>query len=98
MNRDFLERLYARRRFGMRLGLEAMQALLARLGNPEAGLAAVPGSSFFKDFEDRFIRFHFAKRDETLREAGDRLLRLRGLWEESGQRAESGVKKAGKQY
>lgn len=41
MNRDFLERLYARRRFGMRLGLEAMQALLARLGNPEAGLAAV---------------------------------------------------------
>ncbi|MEI8243935.1 MAG: Mur ligase family protein [bacterium] len=41
MTHDFLERLYARRRFGMRPGLETMQALLARLGSPEAGLAAV---------------------------------------------------------
>ena len=41
MTNSFLERLYARRRFGMRPGLETMQALLAQLGNPEAGLAAV---------------------------------------------------------
>lgn len=41
MTHEFLERLYARRRFGMRPGLDAMQALLAQLGNPEAGLAAV---------------------------------------------------------
>ncbi len=41
MTHSFLERLYARRRFGMRPGLETMQALLARLGNPEAGLAVV---------------------------------------------------------
>jgi aspartate/methionine/tyrosine aminotransferase len=46
----------------------------------EAGLAAVPGSSFFKDFEDRFIRFHFAKKDETLRAAGEKLLELRARW------------------
>jgi aspartate/methionine/tyrosine aminotransferase len=49
----------------------------------EAGLAAVPGSSFFKDFEDRFIRFHFAKKDETLRAAGERLLELKARWAES---------------
>ncbi len=52
----------------------------------KAGLAAVPGSSFFKDFGDRYIRFHFAKRDETLIEAGERILALKQRWEESGQR------------
>ena len=41
MTNNCLERLYARRRFGMRPGLETLQALLARLGNPEAGLAVV---------------------------------------------------------
>ena len=30
------------------------------------GVAAVPGSSFFKEEENRYIRFHFAKKDETL--------------------------------
>ena len=29
------------------------------------GVAAVPGSSFFKEKENRYIRFHFAKKDET---------------------------------
>lgn len=52
----------------------------------EAGVAAVPGSSFFKDFEDRFIRFHFAKKDETLHEAGARLLGLREAWEAAARR------------
>lgn len=51
-----------------------------------AGLAAVPGSSFFKDFEDRFIRFHFAKKDETLVAAGEKLLELKDRWEKSGHR------------
>ena len=41
MTHDFLERLYARRRFGMRPGLETMRALLARLENPESGLAVI---------------------------------------------------------
>lgn len=41
MTTPSLERLYVRRRFGMRPGLESMQALLAKLGHPEAGLAAV---------------------------------------------------------
>jgi len=44
----------------------------------EAGVAAVPGSSFFHESEKRFIRFHFAKREETLRAAGERLMSLRG--------------------
>ena len=43
----------------------------------EIGVAGVPGSSFFREPENRFIRFHFAKREETLRAAGEKLLRLR---------------------
>lgn len=43
----------------------------------EIGVAAVPGSSFFHGAEKRYIRFHFAKRDETLRAAGERLLALK---------------------
>lgn len=43
----------------------------------EIGVAGVPGSSFFREPEHRFIRFHFAKREETLRAAGERLLRLK---------------------
>jgi aspartate/methionine/tyrosine aminotransferase len=42
----------------------------------EVGVAGVPGSSFFREREDRFIRFHFAKKEETLRAAGERLVDL----------------------
>lgn len=41
------------------------------------GVAAVPGSSFFKEEENRYIRFHFAKKDETLLAALDRLKDMR---------------------
>ncbi|MFP4347894.1 MAG: pyridoxal phosphate-dependent aminotransferase [Thermodesulfobacteriota bacterium] len=42
----------------------------------EIGVAAVPGSSFFHEpIHDR-VRFHFAKREETLHQAGERLLLL----------------------
>jgi len=43
------------------------------------GVAGVPGSSFFrpKDAGRTQVRFMFAKREETLRDAGERLLRLR---------------------
>lgn len=40
------------------------------------GVAGVPGSSFFREPEHRFIRFHFAKKEETLHAAGERLLKL----------------------
>jgi aspartate/methionine/tyrosine aminotransferase len=43
----------------------------------EAGVAAVPGSSFFHEDVQNYIRFHFAKKDETLIEAGKRLRQLR---------------------
>ncbi len=41
------------------------------------GVAAVPGSSFFREDVHHLVRFHFAKKDETLREALKRLATLR---------------------
>ena len=41
------------------------------------GVAAVPGSSFFREPVHNMIRFHFAKQIETLNAAGERLLKLR---------------------
>lgn len=46
----------------------------------EVGVAAVPGSSFFAEPVSRYVRFHFAKRVETLVEAGRRLRRIRDAW------------------
>ncbi|MEI7616130.1 MAG: aminotransferase class I/II-fold pyridoxal phosphate-dependent enzyme, partial [Actinomycetota bacterium] len=43
----------------------------------EIGVAAVPGSSFFKEDVNHLIRFHFAKKKETLEEALMRLGKLR---------------------
>lgn len=43
----------------------------------EIGVAAVPGSSFFKEDISNYIRFHFAKKEETLVEATNRLASLR---------------------
>ncbi len=42
----------------------------------EVGVAAVPGSSFFREKVNHLIRLHFARSDESLREA---LRRLAGL-------------------
>ena len=41
------------------------------------GVAAVPGSSFFREPVNHLIRFHFAKQESTLREAIARLSKLR---------------------
>jgi aspartate/methionine/tyrosine aminotransferase len=41
------------------------------------GVAAVPGSSFFHEPVHHLIRLHFAKRIETIEEAGTRLVRLK---------------------
>ena len=43
----------------------------------DVGVGAVPGSSFFKENENRYIRFHFAKKNETLNEALNRLSDIR---------------------
>ncbi len=43
----------------------------------EIGVAAVPGSSFFHEPVNHLIRFHFARQEQTLIAAGERLLRLR---------------------
>ena len=58
--------------FGFESDLEFSEAL-AR----DVGVGSVPGSSFFKEPENRFVRLHFAKKDETLNEALDRLSDIR---------------------
>lgn len=41
------------------------------------GVAGVPGSSFFKEDIRNYVRFHFAKKDDTLKEALRRLASLK---------------------
>lgn len=50
----------------------------------EVGVAAVPGSSFFREPINHLIRFHYAKREQTLHDAGKKLLKLREIWLEKG--------------
>ena len=45
----------------------------------EVGVGAVPGSSFFREPVNHLIRLHFAKRDETLYEALERLSKIRRI-------------------
>jgi aminotransferase len=48
----------------------------------QVGIAPVPGSSFFREPVHNYIRFHFAKREETLDAAGEKLLEIRKRWAE----------------
>ena len=43
----------------------------------KVGVACVPGTSFFKEDVQDIVRVHFAKRDETLNEALDRLSHIK---------------------
>ncbi len=44
------------------------------------GVTGVPGSSFFREPVHNYLRFHFAKKEETLHHAGERLaLKLRDI-------------------
>lgn len=43
----------------------------------EVGVAGVPGSSFFKEDINRYIRFHYAKKPETLERALEKLQHIR---------------------
>ncbi len=58
--------------FGYEDDLKFCEDLAAKVG-----VGAVPGSSFFNEPENRYIRFHFAKREETLNEALSRLADIR---------------------
>ena len=58
--------------FGFADDLEFCELLAEKVG-----VGAVPGSSFFKEPENRYIRFHFAKKNETLNEALTRLSDIR---------------------
>ena len=61
-------------RYGYESDLEFCE-MLAR----DVGVGAVPGSSFFREDVNHLIRFHFAKKDETLNEALNRLEKLKKL-------------------
>ncbi len=54
--------------FGFESDLEFAEVLAQKVG-----VGSVPGSSFFKEKENRYVRLHFAKKDETLNEALNRL-------------------------
>lgn len=58
--------------FGYESDLEFCE-VLAR----DVGVGAVPGSSFFRENVNNLIRLHFAKKDETLNEALNRLEYIR---------------------
>lgn len=58
--------------FGYESDLEFCEDLASKVG-----VGAVPGSSFFRENVNHLIRFHFAKQDETLYEALDRLSEIR---------------------
>ena len=58
--------------FGYESDLEFCE-VLAR----DVGVGAVPGSSFFRENVNHLIRLHFAKKDETLYEALNRLEHIR---------------------
>lgn len=45
----------------------------------EVGVAAVPGSSFFREDINRYIRLHFARGEEVLEESLKRLSRLKDI-------------------
>lgn len=58
--------------FGYESDLEFAEVLAQKVG-----VGSVPGSSFFKEPENRYVRLHFAKKDETLNEALNRLSDIR---------------------
>ena len=57
--------------FGFDSDLEFCE-VLAR----DVGVGAVPGSSFFREPVNHLIRLHFARSEETLNEALERLAKL----------------------
>lgn len=65
--------------FGYDSDLQFCEDLAAKVG-----VGAVPGSSFFREPVKHLIRFHFAKKDDTLNEALNRLETLRERIPEKG--------------
>lgn len=65
--------------FGYNSDLDFCEDLASKVG-----VGAVPGSSFFREPVNHLIRFHFAKRDETLSAALENLKSLRDKIEPRG--------------
>lgn len=60
--------------FGYKSDLEFAEDLIKKVG-----VASVPGSSFFKEDVNHLVRFHFAKKDETLLAALNKLEKINTL-------------------
>jgi aminotransferase len=60
--------------YGYESDLDFCEKLAERVG-----VGAVPGSSFFREDVNHLIRFHFAKKNDTLNEALNRLERMKEL-------------------
>ena len=58
--------------FGYESDLEFCEKMAEKVG-----VGAVPGSSFFREDINHLVRLHFAKKDETLVAALDRLSEMR---------------------
>jgi len=58
--------------FGYKSDLDFCEKLAERVG-----VGAVPGSSFFREDVNHLIRFHFAKKNDTLNEALNRLVDMK---------------------
>ena len=58
-------------KFGYESDLKFCEDLAAKVG-----VGAVPGSSFFREDVNNYIRFHFAKKEETLKAALERLQKI----------------------
>ena len=58
-------------KFGYESDLKFCEDLAAKVG-----VGAVPGSSFFREDVNNYIRFHFAKKEETLEAALERLQKI----------------------
>lgn len=58
--------------FGIKSDVEFAEKLIRTVG-----VAGVPGSSFFKEDVNSYVRFHFAKKKETLEQALERLKNIR---------------------
>ncbi|TQR31271.1 aminotransferase [Campylobacter sp. MIT 99-7217] len=60
--------------FGYESDLKFCEDLIAKVG-----VGAVPGSSFFREKNNSYIRFHFAKQEKTLFEALNRLENMKKI-------------------
>ena len=76
---DFREALAKKQSHFMGRDIDPNGEIVVTCGSTEAMMAAVPGSSFFKEPVNHLIRMHFARGTDVLDEAVHRLAKLTEL-------------------